>query len=114
VLSVASNLFPAPPRNLSNMITRRSSRCEAADRTISCVSVVWQENSSGLSSRLKRACRRHHREPRTGKAPDGAEDLPDHRIGMANMQGVFAPLFARHDDCSVEADSEGNLIFLAA
>ena len=35
------------------------------------------ENSSGSSSRFWRRCRRHHREPRTGDEPGGAEEFAD-------------------------------------
>ena len=60
---------------------QRSLRCDASDKIASCVSVVWQGNSSGSSSRVWRRCRRHHREPRTGDEPGGAEELTDQPIG---------------------------------
>ena len=69
------------------------------------------DGETGLSSRLKRRCRRHHREPRTGKAPDGAEEFADHRIGMANMQASLRRFLHVTTIALFEADSEGNLIF---
>ena len=60
------------------------------NRTL-CVSIVWQGDSSGSSSRFWRRCRRHHREPRTGDEPGGAEEFADHFIGGSLLQAPERP-----------------------